>query len=383
VGLRVLIIGAYPLEPGVVYGGVESANSVLVPALAQRDDIDRVTVLRFYHGDAPTEYRRESPKVEIYYLRAQYRWRMLTQSLLDLRKARRLIAELKPDVVHGQEMGIDGDIATRCSPTSVVTVHGITYVECHLHHEPNLRNRLRARLIYNVARRVLARAKVVISISKYDAGEIDRLVRGTQMSIPNATADEFFALSPATPTEPRLLSAGMLTHRKNPLGLVNAFAKVRKEVPAARLALIGPQPDAAYAQLVRDRVAALGLTDSVDIVDLVDVERLRREIANARAVVLFSRQETAPTIIAQAMAAGKPVIATRVGGVQEMVEDEQTGYLLESEDESTLADRLTRLLVDQDLSLEMGRRGCEVTRERYSATAIAEMTVEAYRKALN
>jgi glycosyltransferase involved in cell wall biosynthesis len=318
VGLRVLIIGAYPLEPGVVYGGVESANSVLVPALAQRDDIDRVTVLRFYHGDAPTEYRRESPKVEIYYLRAQYRWRMLTQSLLDLRKARRLIAELKPDVVHGQEMGIDGDIATRCSPTSVVTVHGITYVECHLHHEPNLRNRLRARLIYNVARRVLARAKVVISISKYDAGEIDRLVRGTQMSIPNATADEFFALSPATPTEPRLLSAGMLTHRKNPLGLVNAFAKVRKEVPAARLALIGPQPDAAYAQLVRDRVAALGLTDSVDIVDLVDVERLRREIANARAVVLFSRQETAPTIIAQAMAAGKPVIATRVGGVQEM-----------------------------------------------------------------
>jgi glycosyltransferase involved in cell wall biosynthesis len=308
---------------------------------------------------------------------------MLTQSLFDLRKARKLIAELKPDVVHGQEMGIDGDIATRCSPTCVVTVHGITYVECHLHDEPGLRNRLRAKLVHNVARRVLARATVVISISKYDAEEIDGLLRGTKMNIPNATAAEFFSLSPATPTEPRLLSAGMLTPRKNPLGLVNAFARVRSEVPGARLALIGPQPDAAYAQRVRDRVAALGLTESVDIVDLVDIERLQREIARARAVVLFSRQETAPTIIAQAMAAGKPVVATRVGGVQEMVEDEKTGFLLESEDESALAERLTRLLVDQDLCLKMGSLGHDAAVERYSAEAIAEMTVKAYRKALN
>jgi glycosyltransferase involved in cell wall biosynthesis len=381
-GLKVLMIGAYPMDPGVIYGGVESATSSLVPALAERDDIDSVTVLRFYHGEASTEYRRESSKVEVYYIRAQYQWRMLTRSVLDLRKARKLIAELKPDVVHGQEIGIDGDIATRCSSNCVVTVHGITYVECHLHHEPNIRNRLRARLIYNVARRVLRRAKVVISISKYDAEEVAGLLRGTHVSIPNPTAAEFFALASSTPTAPRLLFAGMLTPRKNPLGLVNAFAHVRRDVPEARLALIGPQPDPAYAKLVRDRVATLGLTDSVDIVDLVDTERLRHEIATARAVVLFSRQETAPTIIAQAMAAGKPVVASRVGGVQEMVDDGETGFLLESEDEATLADRLVKLLVDQELCLRLGRRGHEVALHRFGAAAVAEMTVEAYRKAL-
>ena len=75
-------------------------------ASAERDDIDSVTVLRFHHGEATTEYRRESPKVEVYYMRAQYRGRMLTRSVLDLRKARKLIAELKPDVVHGQEIGV-------------------------------------------------------------------------------------------------------------------------------------------------------------------------------------------------------------------------------------------------------------------------------------
>src|SRR4051794_1603885 len=113
VGMRVLMIGAYPVEPGVVRGGIEAVTSTLVPALAERDDIDQVTVLRFHNGEAAVEYRREGPKVDVYYMRGQDRLRTITGSFLDLRKARKLIAELKPDVVHGQEIGCFGDIAVR------------------------------------------------------------------------------------------------------------------------------------------------------------------------------------------------------------------------------------------------------------------------------
>jgi glycosyltransferase involved in cell wall biosynthesis len=381
-GLKVLMIGAYPVEPGVIRGGVESATSTLVPALAARDDIDSITVLRFHHGEARTEYRRESPKVEIRYVRGQYRWRMLTGSVLDLRTARKLFDELRPDVVHGQEMGLNSDIAVRCSPNSVVTVHGITYVETHLYHDPSLRTTLRAKLIRGVAARVLGRAKVVISISSYDADELAELTTGTRVSIANPTAEEFFALAPPVATPPRLLYAGALIGLKNPLGLVNAFAQARAGVPDARLALIGPQPDPAYARVIRDRVEALGLTDCVEIVDQVNNERLRRELVEARAVVLFSRQENAPTIIAQAMAAGKPVVASRVGGIPEMVEDGASGFVVESEDEAKLADRLQTLLADQELSLRMGRRGHDMARVRFAPSTIAEKTVQAYHAAL-
>lgn len=357
-------------------------TSTLVPALAERDDIDSVTVLRFHHGEASTEYRREAPKVQIHYVRGQNRWRLITGSVLDVRKARKLIAELNPDVVHGQEIGLDSDIAARCSPNCVVTVHGLRYLETHLYHESSLRNTLRAKMIHNVAGRVLRRAKVVISISKYDADELSGLIRGARVSIANPTAAEFFALAPSAPTAPRLLFAGALIRLKNPLGLVNAFALVRKAVPDARLALIGPQPDSAYAQAIRDRVTTLGLTDSVDIVGLVDNQRMLREIAATRAVVLFSRQENAPTIIAQAMAAGKPVVASRVGGVPEMVADGETGFLVDSEDEATLADRLVRVLNDQQLCVRLGHRGHEVALARFTPDAVAEMTVRAYRAAL-
>ena len=382
-GLKVLMIGTYPVEPGVVCGGVESATSALVPALARRDDIDSVTVLRFHHGEAPTAYRRETPKVQVFYVRGQYRWRMTTRAYLDVRKARKLIAELKPDVVHGQEIGLNSDIAARCSRNCVVTVHGITYVETHLYHRASLRNTLRAKLIHDVARRVLRRAKVVISISGYDARELSGMTRGARVSIANPTAAEFFALAPSAPTGPRLLFAGGLIPLKNPLGLVNAFAEAHHRFPDARLALVGPQPDGEYLTLLRDRVATLGLTDCVDFVGMVDNERMLREIAAARAVVLFSRQENAPTIIAQAMAAGKPVVASRVGGVAEMVDDGATGFLVESEDEAALADRLARVLDDEPLCGRMGRRAHEVASARFAPDAIAELTVRAYQTALN
>ena len=382
-GLKVLMIGDYPLEPGMVHGGIESVTSTLVPALAAQDDIDNVAVLRFHTGEAPTDYRRAGPKVEVYYVRGQDRLRTITGSFLDVRKARKLVAELKPDIVHGQGIGWYGDIAVKCSPNSVVTVHGLPHVEIRLSARTTFRDKLRVKPIDALVRRVLRRAKVIISISKYDTQPLGRLIKGIPVSIANPTGLEFFALAPSRPSEPRLLFAGVLVPRKNLEGLLNAFAQVRQAVPGARLIMVGPHPDPDYAQTVQDRVTSLALGDSVDIVGFVDNDRLRHEIATARAVVLFSREETAPTIIAQAMAAGKPVVATRVGGVPEMVNDGESGFVVESEDETALAERMLTLLNDQDLCLRMGARGHELALCRFNPEAVARQTVEAYRTALN
>ena len=376
------MIAPYPLEPGMVHGGIESVTSVLVPALAAQDDIDNVAVLCFHHGEASTDYRRAGPKVEVHYVRGQDRLRMITGAFLNVRKARKLVAALKPDIVHGQAFD-RGDIAVKCSPNSVVTVHGLIHVEIRMSAGTKFRNKLRVKPIDALVRRVLRRAKVVISISKYDTQELGRLIKGTPVSIANPTGLEFFALAPSRPTEPRLLFAAALSPLKNTLGLLNAFAQVRQAVPEARLILAGPHPDPDYAQTVQDRVTSLALGDSVDIVGLLDNDRLRHEIATARAVVLFSRQEVAPTTIAQAMAAGKPVVASRVGGVPEMVNDGESGFVVESEDETALAERMLTLLNDQDLCLRMGTRGHELALCRFNPDAVARQTVEAYRIALN
>jgi glycosyltransferase involved in cell wall biosynthesis len=382
-GLKVLMIGPYPLEPGTLEGGIEAVTSTLVPALAEQEEIDSVTVLRFHHGDAATDYRREGPKVEVHYIRGQDRWRTISGSYLDVRKARRLTEELRPDIVHGQEIGWYGDIATKCSPQCVVTVHGMPHVEIRLSAQTNARDRWRIKPIDAMVRRVLRRAKVVISISKYDAEQLAGTLGGMRVSIANPISPEFFALASSRATEPRLLFAGVLTPRKNPIGLVGAFARVRSVVPNARLVLAGSHPDPAYTERVLARISRLHLEDSVEILGLIDKDRLQHEISIARAVVLFARQETAPTIIGQAMAAGKPVVATDVGGVAEMVSDGESGFVVASEDEAALTDRLITLLEDQELAIRMGACGHELARQRFTPEAIARQTVLAYKAALN
>ena len=237
-------------------------------------------------------------------------------------------------------------------------------------------------LAHRTARRVLRRAKVIISVSRCAGAEFSELIAGTHVDIANPTAAEFFALARPGRTEPRLLFAGVFRPLKNPLGLVEAFSQVVASAPGARLMMIGPQPHPDYAQTVRKRVADLELGDRVEIVDLVDTARLRREIAAARAIVMFSWQENAPTIIAQAMAAGKPVIASRVGGIPEMVDDGETGFLVEPGDVPALADRLRMVLNDEQLCFRMGRKGRQAALLRFQPKEVAQLTVDAYQTLL-
>lgn len=377
-GLNVVMIATYPLEPGLIVGGIESVTSTLVPALAARDEIDRLTVLRFHTGETTEHTRREGPKVEIRYLLGQRRLGVASRSFLDVRRARRIIAELRPDVVHAHEIGVRGDIATQASRDTVVTVHGLVHLETRLQARSSTKERVRYYLVAAMVRRVLRRAKAVISISDYDANALAGMVHGLHASIPNPTAPEFFALAPSAPTEQRLLFAGVLSPRKNPEGLLTAFSLVVQEIPKARLIIVGPQPDAAYAREIRERTTELGLDDRVEFVGMVDNDRLREEIALTRAVVLFSHEETSPTILAQAMAAGKPVVAARVGGIPEMVTDGENGYLVEPGDAPALAARMTTLLQNQELALDLGARGHLMAVEKFEPDAVARRTVETY-----
>ena len=94
---------------------------------------------------------------------------------------------------------------------------------------------------------------------------------------------------------------------------------------------------------------------------------------------MFSREETAPTILSQAMAAGKPAVASNVGGIPEMIRANESGFLVESEDEKALAEGMVMLLKDQDGALRMGALAHEIAVQRSEPNTVARRTVEAYR----
>jgi glycosyltransferase involved in cell wall biosynthesis len=379
--MNVLMITPYPLQPGKVVGGVEAVAAALATHLAAHESIAKLTILCFHSGRVVTPLLEVSGKLQVRYVRSQTRLALPTRSLLNVLSARRIAAQLAPDVVHAQGIGSMGDIATQTSRAAVVTVHGLVHVEARMASRGTWPDRLRVGLTQAMVRDVLRRASVVISTSPYDLRELGGLTSGKSVSICNPVAPEFFAESGAS-HEPRVLFAGMLVPRKNVEGLVRAFAEVRGSCENARLTIVGPSPDFVYAERIRDALEAARLGDAVDWLGHVEQGVLLRELRRCRALVLFSNEETSPTIIAQAMAAGRPVVSTRVGGIPDMVLEGETGFLVGPGDEQALAERLLLLLKSPELASRMGARARELALSRFEPSVVACQTVQAYRLAI-
>lgn len=377
--LNVLMISAYPLQQGKVVGGIESVVSTLAPALAEQDGIRRVTICCTHLAQKTVERVEINDKLHIVYAPAQKRLGVMTRSIQDVMTAKRVAAYVQPDIVHGQEIGWRGDVATQVSPNSVITVHGLLHKETALSAKVKLKEKVRLGFVEGMVQRVLSRAKVTISISKYDSAEIAGMVKGHHVYIPNPIAPLFFEQPMvAVPSQPKLVFAGVQTPRKNIEGLLHAFALTLKHVPNAKLAIVGPSGSPEYTQKIKDLATSLMLNDHVDFVGMVENDRLVAEIQSSRALVMFSHEETLPTILAQAMTMGKPVVGPRVGGIPEMIQDGVNGFIVERDDRQALAERLAILLRSPDLCRQMGEAGYDFARQNYEPKAVAKKTVDAY-----
>ena len=148
---------------------------------------------------------------------------------------------------------------------------------------------------------------------------------------------------------------------------------------AARRALDGGAPlrflvagDGPLAAPLAARVAELGLASAVTLAGFLPREEF---LARVHAVALCSRIENLPYSILEAMAWSRPVLATRVGGLPDLVEDGVTGWLVESDDEAALADRMARLAADPAAARACGAAG----RARLDRAFTVRAQVEAHR----
>jgi len=166
---------------------------------------------------------------------------------------------------------------------------------------------------------------------------------------------------------------GRLAQEKGLAYLMQAAESIVREDSNVAFVLAGAGP-------YRDRLC--NLIKKLDLETHVVLLGKRSDLANVYAsmdvLVLPSLSEGVPMVVLEAMAAGKPVLATKVGGIPQVIQDEKTGLLVDPADASQLTIALKRLLASPRLCEELGRRGRDRVFTHYSARSMAENYLSMY-----
>jgi glycosyltransferase involved in cell wall biosynthesis len=370
-----MMIGPYPTIPDRIDGGVAAATTYLSEALIKGGGIELIGVRICGQSDASHGNSFGWPiedlplgRLSLATIYARQRKRLLT-----------LIRQYRPDVIHAQGADLAGMLAIGSGLPAVVTVHGLL-AEC-ARFQTNRLNRLRALLAATVTeQRTVQRATHLIAISPYVTQYYQDHISGRVYDIPNAIAPGFFRVNRA-PESGRILFAGRIANGKGLMELLHAASSNRGVL--TRVILAGATPDPDYEMRLRTQIARLGLSDHVEFAGLLDEDSLIREFERAEALVLPSFQETAPMVVQQAMAAGLPVVATRVGGIPYQIEHRVTGLLVAVGDVAGLATAIRSLVKDAGLAERLSATSKSEALKHYSADKIAAATSAVYHAAIS
>lgn len=173
-----------------------------------------------------------------------------------------------------------------------------------------------------------------------------------------------------------VVAVGRLVPIKRLERLVSAIATIRAGIPAVRLYLVG---DGDARPSIEAAVDAAGIRAITTFAGWTADSR--PWFAAADVVALTSDREGTPLSLIEAAASGRPIVATAVGGVPDVVADGVSGFLVRPDDEAALADRLRRLLSDERLRHQMGKEG-RGSVERFDARHLADRLDTLYRELL-
>lgn len=161
---------------------------------------------------------------------------------------------------------------------------------------------------------------------------------------------------PQLPGRNRLLFVGLDWRRKGLAVLIEALPLIAAHIPDISLLMAGPASESDQAEIA-SRIRRIGATDRTTLLGQVDRAALARACWHCTALVLPSHAEALGVSILEGMAAGLPVVATRVGGIPEIIRSEAEGLLVPPGDAGQLAEAIVRLLTDETLRRQLAHAG--------------------------
>jgi len=220
----------------------------------------------------------------------------------------------------------------------------------------------------------------VIAVSeplREDLVNIGRVPKDKIVVIPNGLDLADYRASPPlrNGTTPVVGIIGPLVRLKGQAYFLKAAQRLLELERDIQFLIVGSGPD---EKELRKLTARLGIQSNVTFA--VGISRHRSLIETIDIFVFPSFEEGLGFNVLEAMASGRPVVASSVGGVYSVVRDEETGYLVDKGDVAAMVDRTLRLLRNPQLAAEMGARARSVVEKNFDIRKVVDRTLEVYRE---
>jgi len=370
-----------PSQPSVLllissegYFGVENMLVNLAVALAKQGCRCAVAVLcdvRFNHTEVGDQARARGLEVEIVHCSGRLDWRAVVA-------IRRLMTEYQVDVLHthGYKADIYGNFASWSRRVGLIAT-------CHNWPHPAWSMQAYAaldRFFLRTFDRVVVLSEAVAGALRNSGLPEDKL----QAIANGVDVERFREAQPSLKSgsskanESLVGFVGRLVPGKGADILLRAAPRVFSRHPNSRFVLVGDGP---LRQELESLAERLGVADRVLFTGLR--EDMPQIYASIDLLVLPSLCEAMPMCVLEAMAAGKPVIATRVGAVPQLIDQDETGVLIEPGDVAGLSSAVLQLLDDPERARCLGAKGQARTIEQFSADSMARQYLQLYSEITN
>jgi glycosyltransferase involved in cell wall biosynthesis len=294
-----------------------------------------------------------------------------------VRAVRRKLKVIMPDIVHGQGTERECAISAAFSRfPNVLTLHGNMRLIAEV-------NKAKPFSFYWLAAQLekttLPRSAGVVCITHYTQEAVKDLARKTWL-VPNAVDQSFFDVARQPDDSRTVLCVGNISYRKNQTPFIRALEGLAGRTKLKLVFLGQAQKEEPY---VAEFLEVVAQRPWCEYAGFADRENLKARLKTASLLALPSLEDNCPMVVLEAMAAGVPVLAAKVGGLPDLIEDGKTGVFCDPLDAASLSSGVEKLLNDQNLAAKVAEAARAQARELFHPSIIAKRHVEIYREVLS
>jgi glycosyltransferase involved in cell wall biosynthesis len=294
-----------------------------------------------------------------------------------IRAVRRKLRELGPDLAHGQGTERDCAISAVFSGfPSVVTIHGNMRLIARI-------NRATLFSYMGLAAQLegftIPRANGIVCISRYTQNAIPDLTKKTWI-VPNAVDQSFFDVKRAPHPEPVILCVGHIILRKNQNAFIRALDPLASQM-RFKVCFLGQV--SAQDPYSTEFLELIKMRPWCEYEGVASRDVLKGWLSTAHFLAMPSLEENCPMVLLEAMAAGVPIVAARVGGVPDLVEEDLNGTFCDPTNLESIRDAVRHVLENPGRAQAMSETAKRLALERYHPEVVARRHVEIYKEVVS